>query len=126
MTETHLELIAKLNSKTAKIGIVGLGYAGLPLMLRYCEVGYKVIGFDVDQLKVDSLRAGRSYIEHIESERLSNCVDRHGLEPTSDLSRIAEVDAHIPCVRTPLSKHHRRALSIVLSMVDFALLFFHP
>ena len=47
------------------IGIVGLGYVGLPLMLRYCEVGYRVIGFDIDQTKVDALRAGKSYIEHI-------------------------------------------------------------
>ena len=58
------ELIDKLDRKTATIGIVGLGYVGLPLMLRYCEVGYKVVGFDIDQVKVDALR-GKSYIEHI-------------------------------------------------------------
>ncbi|WP_246786669.1 NAD(P)-binding domain-containing protein, partial [Bradyrhizobium sp. USDA 3458] len=63
----NFELIDKLDRKTAKIGIVGLGYVGLPLMLRYSDVGYKVIGFDIDQSKVDALRAGRSYIEHISS-----------------------------------------------------------
>lgn len=126
MTERHLELIAKLNAKTAKIGIVGLGYVGLPLMLRYCEVGCKVIGFDVDQSKVDALRAGRSYIEHIESKRLSHFVDRKSFEPTSDLSRIAEVDALILCVPTPLSKHREPDLSFILGTIDSALPFLHP
>src|SRR4051794_37659920 len=65
----NVELIDKLNRKTAKVGIVGLGYVGLPLMLRYCEVGYKVLGFDIDPTKVDALKAGRSYIEHISAER---------------------------------------------------------
>ncbi|WP_246669230.1 MULTISPECIES: nucleotide sugar dehydrogenase [unclassified Bradyrhizobium] len=121
-----MELIAKLNAKTAKIGIVGLGYVGLPLMLRYCEVGCKVIGFDVDQSKVDALRAGRSYIEHIESKRLSHFVDRKSFEPTSDLSRIAEVDALILCVPTPLSKHREPDLSFILGTIDSALPFLHP
>ncbi|NDR67521.1 hypothetical protein FPJ12_27795, partial [Klebsiella pneumoniae] len=80
------ELIAKLNDRTAKIGIVGLGYVGLPLMLRYCEVGYKVIGFDIDQTKVDALHAGRSYIEHISSASIRNATEL-GFEPTTDFSR---------------------------------------
>ena len=71
-------LLQKLNEKKATIGIVGLGYVGLPLMLRYCEVGYKVIGFDIDQRKVDSLRNGKSYIEHIPSRE--GFIQTHVLE----------------------------------------------
>ena len=80
----HSELMDKLDRKTAKIGIVGLGYVGLPLMLRYSEVGYKVIGFDVDQTKVEALRSGKSYIEHIPAASIRNATERgfefnHGL-----------------------------------------------
>lgn len=64
-----LDLINKLNSKQAVIGIVGLGYVGLPLMLRYCEMGYSVVGFDIDQTKIDSLQRGESYIERIPAEK---------------------------------------------------------
>src|SRR6185295_4542638 len=97
VTDKHSELLTRLKQKSAKIGVIGLGYVGLPLMLRYCEVGYDVIGFDVDQSKVVSLRKGRSYIEHIRSESLASFVGRN-LEATTDLSRVAEVDALILCV----------------------------
>src|SRR4051812_7535081 len=91
------ELIAKLDRRTATIGIVGLGYVGLPLMLRYCEVGYKIVGFDIDQTKVDALKTGKSYIEHIHSESIQWALG-NGFEPTTDFSRAAEVDALILCV----------------------------
>src|ERR1700732_1697568 len=90
-TRMNSELIDRLNRKTATIGIVGLGYVGLPLMLRYCEVGYKVVGFDIDQIKVDSLQAGKSFIEHISSERIRTALDR-GFQPTTDFSRAAKID----------------------------------
>ena len=93
------ELIDRLDGRTARIGIVGLGYVGLPLMLRYCEVGYKVIGFDIDQDKVDSLLAGNSYIEHIPAAHIRHATE-HGFEPTTDFSRAREVDALILCVPT--------------------------
>src|SRR5437868_15286727 len=93
------ELIDKLKSKKAVIGIVGLGYVGLPLMLRYCEVGYKVVGFDVDQSKVDALRAGNSYIEHISSTSIRDATQR-SFDPTADFSRAREVDALVLCVPT--------------------------
>src|ERR1035437_8057131 len=98
------ELIDKLDNKTATIGIVGLGYVGLPLMLRYCEVGYKVVGFDIDQTKVDALQAGKSYIEHISSASIQTAIGR-GFDPTADFSRTREVDALILCVPTPLNKY---------------------
>ena len=111
------KLIDKLERKTATIGIVGLGYVGLPLMLRYCEVGYKVVGFDIDLTKVDALRAGKSYIEHISSASIENAV-RSNFDPTNDFSRAADVDALILCVPTPLNKYREPDLSFVLNTVE--------
>ncbi|UVF18367.1 nucleotide sugar dehydrogenase [Microvirga terrae] len=110
-------LLKKLNDKTAVIGIVGLGYVGLPLSLRYAEVGYRVVGFDIDQSKVEVLKQGRTYIEHIGSEGIAKAI-RNGFEPTSDLSRAREVDALILCVPTPLNKYREPDLSFVLNTVD--------
>lgn len=120
----NAELIEKLNQKTAKIGIVGLGYVGLPLMLRYCEVGYKVVGFDIDQSKVDALRAGQSYIEHIPGAAISKAM-AHGFEPTADFSRAKDVDALILCVPTPLNKYREPDLSFVLNTTESLLPYLH-
>ena len=121
----NAELIDKLNGKTARIGIVGLGYVGLPLMLRYCEVGYKVIGFDIDQTKVDALKAGNSYIEHISASSINDAIKR-GFEPTTDFSRAREVDALILCVPTPLNKYREPDLSFVLNTTESLLPYLHP
>lgn len=110
-------LVKKLNEKTAVIGIVGLGYVGLPLSLRYAETGYKVIGFDVDQNKVDRLNRGQTYIEHIASEGIAKALEG-GFAATSDLSQARDVDALILCVPTPLSKYREPDLSYVLNTVD--------
>ena len=82
-TNSGDELIAALKNRTARIGILGLGYVGLPLVLRFNEVGYKVIGFDVDQSKVDALAGKRSYIDHISASRIGAAIDS-GFEPTTD------------------------------------------
>lgn len=110
-------LIQKLNDRTAVIGIVGLGYVGLPLMLRYCEVGYKVIGFDIDDAKVSALSQGQSYIEHIPAPAIAAAVAK-GFEPTTDFSRASEADALILCVPTPLNKYREPDLSFVLDTTD--------
>lgn len=124
MTDIQSKLINKLRSRTATIGVVGLGYVGLPLVLRYCEVGYRVIGFDVDQSKVDSLLDGRSYIEHIKSEKITEFLGNN-LQPTTDLSRVHEVDALILCVPTPLGKHREPDLSFVVGTVESVASYFH-
>jgi UDP-N-acetyl-D-glucosamine dehydrogenase len=111
------ELLNKLNNKDAVIGIVGLGYVGLPLMLRYIEVGYQVLGFDIDAEKVDALNAGRSYIEHISSDTVSHAT-QHGFSATTDFSRAAEADALIICVPTPLNKYREPDLSFVTDTTD--------
>lgn len=111
------ELLKKIKNKDAKIGIVGLGYVGLPLMIRYAEVGYKVIGFDIDNYKVEKLNQGQSYIEHIHSDEIVLAKER-GFEATVDFSRISEVEAIILCVPTPLNKYREPDLSYVLDTTE--------
>lgn len=111
------EFIARVEAHDAVIGIVGLGYVGLPLVLRFNEVGFKVIGFDVDANKVEALNAGRSYIEHIASDKVAHAV-ASGFEATTELSRASEADALILCVPTPLDKHREPDLSFVIGTID--------
>ncbi|HEY4203123.1 MAG TPA: nucleotide sugar dehydrogenase [Devosiaceae bacterium] len=111
------ELIKKLNDKSAVIGVVGLGYVGLPLVLRFSEVGYKVVGFDIDSQKIDMLRQGKSYIEHIDASRLKEALDS-GLTVTENFSEASKPDALILCVPTPLDNHREPDLSFVLNTVD--------
>ncbi|MDH4441708.1 MAG: nucleotide sugar dehydrogenase [Rhizobium sp.] len=110
-------LIDSLNTKEAVIGIVGLGYVGLPLLMRYCDVGYKVIGFDIDQGKVEKLLDGKSYIEHIPNASVERALSQ-GFDATTDFSRASEVDALILCVPTPLNKYREPDLSFVLNTVE--------
>jgi UDP-N-acetyl-D-glucosamine dehydrogenase len=124
VTDTQSDLIARLSARTATIGIVGLGYVGLPLVLRYCEVGYRVIGFDVDQSKVDALSEGRSYIEHVDSGKIAEYASSR-LKATSDLSLVKEVDALILCVPTPLGKHREPDLSFVIRTVESVAPYLH-
>jgi UDP-N-acetyl-D-glucosamine dehydrogenase len=111
------EVISSLKNANSKIGIVGLGYVGLPLMLRFQEEGYKVLGFDIDEFKVSRLMKGESYIEHIRSDKIKHAVSQ-GFEATLDFKRIPEVDAIILCVPTPLNKYREPDLSFVLDTVD--------
>lgn len=110
-------LLEKLSNKTATIGIVGLGYVGLPLMLRYAEVGYKVLGLDIDPDKVNKLNAGESYIEHIPATALETALTK-GFQATTDFSRSGETDALIICVPTPLNKYREPDLSFVINTTD--------
>ncbi|HFC6396261.1 TPA: nucleotide sugar dehydrogenase [Neisseria polysaccharea] len=111
------QLIRKFADRTAVIGIVGLGYVGLPLMLRYTDSGFRVLGFDIDTFKTDSLNSGKSYIEHIPSEKIA-AARRKGFEATDDFSRIAEADAVILCVPTPLNKYREPDISFVTGTTD--------
>ncbi|MFT4101205.1 MAG: nucleotide sugar dehydrogenase [Burkholderiaceae bacterium] len=111
------QLIQKIQHKQAVVGILGLGYVGLPLTLRYSAVGFKVLGFDIDPDKVAELNAGRSYIEHIRSESLAQARER-GFKATNDMSRAAEADALIICVPTPLDVHREPDLSFVINTID--------
>jgi len=110
-------LIQKLADKTAIIGIVGLGYVGLPLLIRYAQVGYKVVGFDIDAKKIDALNAGKSYIEHIKAEDIASAIAA-GCFATTDFTKARAVDALILCVPTPLTKHREPDLSYVTNTTD--------
>ena len=110
-------LIKKIREKKAIIGVFGLGYVGLPLALRYSEVGNSVIGFDVDYSKVEKLNSGESYIEHISSSRVLDSLN-NGFKSTSDFSLVREVDALIICVPTPLNKYREPDLSFIINTVN--------
>ena len=111
------QLINKLTDKSAVIGVVGLGYVGLPLALRYAEAGYKVVGFDVDPEKIEKISSGATYIKHIPDQAIRTAVE-HGFEATVDYTSAASVDALILCVPTPLGPHREPDLSYVLDTVD--------
>lgn len=111
------QLIGNLKQKKATIGIVGLGYVGLPLMMRYSEVGYRVLGFDIDAEKVKKLNCGESYIEHIQSAAIAAARSR-GFEATADFSRCAEADALIICVPTPLTRHREPDISYIVGTME--------
>jgi len=117
-----MSFLQKVEAKTAKIGILGLGYVGIPLALRISEVGFKVIGFDVVQARVDGLNNGQSPIKHIEKIDIEKMIDA-GFEATTDFARASECDALIICVPTPLSKTREPDLSFVTSTVDSILPF---
>ena len=110
-------MLQKFADKTAKIGIVGLGYVGLPLMLRYADIGYTVLGFDIDADKVAQLNQGTSYIEHIPAHKIAAACQA-GFEATTDFSRISEVEAIILCVPTPLNKYREPDISFVIQTTD--------
>ena len=112
-----MSLLNKLNDKTAIIGIVGLGYVGLPLAIRYAEVGYKVIGLDIDSKKAECIGQGQTYIEHIPDAAIQGAVEQ-GFEATTDFTRAAEIDALILCVPTPLDDHREPDLSFVTDTLE--------
>ncbi|WP_301151868.1 UDP-N-acetyl-D-glucosamine 6-dehydrogenase [Metapseudomonas otitidis] len=115
--QIRLASVAKFKEKGAIIGIVGLGYVGLPLMLRYSAIGYRVLGIDIDNTKVAKLNIGQSYIEHIPAGKIAQARDS-GFEATTDFSRAAECDALILCVPTPLSKYREPDMSFVINTTD--------
>ena len=117
LPEKAKRLIKKLNSNEAVIGIFGMGYVGQPLALRYAELGFKVIGFDIDAEKVARLNSGRSDIDHIVDADIASAV-RAGMECTADFGRTAEADALILCVPTPLNKYREPDLSFVISTTE--------
>ncbi len=108
----------KLSAKTATIGILGLGYVGLPLLLSYVAKGHKVIGYDIDSFKTQKILSGESYIEHISSIPLVEGLQKELIDATTDFSRAGEADALIICVPTPLDKHHEPDLSYVVATID--------
>ena len=98
-----------------KIAILGLGYVGLPLSLRFVAQGRKVIGLDLDPAKITALKASQSYINHIPADAIAGAMRSGLLEPSTDMSRVSEAEAIIVCVPTPLTKRREPDLSHVLN-----------
>ncbi|MGE8452017.1 MAG: UDP-N-acetyl-D-glucosamine 6-dehydrogenase [Pseudomonadales bacterium] len=117
MSDQAQSSIARFKSKEAIIGVVGLGYVGLPLMLRYNAIGFRVLGIDIDLGKVDMLNSGCSYIEHISSEDVAQ-ARASGFEATTDFCRVSECDALILCVPTPLNKYREPDMSFVIDTTN--------
>lgn len=113
MPSLATDLIAKLNARTALVGIIGLGYVGLPLARTFCAAGYLVIGFDIDQAKVERLHAGESYLKHIPAEDVKTMLAQR-FQATSDFGRLSEADAVLICVPTPLTESREPDLSFVV------------
>ncbi|HET6881655.1 MAG TPA: nucleotide sugar dehydrogenase, partial [Pirellulales bacterium] len=107
------ELAAAIERKTARVGVIGLGYVGLPLIRAFVDAGYRTLGFDVDQTKVDRLLSGESYISHIPGDWIARCVTERQFAPTADMGRLAEADVLLICVPTPLSNSRDPDLSYV-------------
>ena len=89
-----MKLLDKINSRDAVIGIIGMGYVGLPLVFTFAKQNFKILGFDIDQNKVDKLLAGESYIKHIPSEVIKETIKKELFEPTVDFSRLEEGRLH--------------------------------
>ncbi len=106
--------IERINNREITIGIVGLGYVGLPLALVFAEAGINVIGFDIDPSKISSLNSAKSYIKHIDSERLKTALDKKLFHSTTNYSDISKCDAVILCVPTPLDFHLEPDLKFII------------
>ncbi len=109
------QLMARIESKEAIVGIIGLGYVGLPLAREFLKAGFKVKGFDVDEKKVAHINAGKSYIKHISSDFIAEHTGTGAFEATADFARLAEADAILICVPTPIDEHKIPDLSYVVA-----------
>ncbi len=114
MNATATELLKKFESKSATIGIVGLGYVGLPLSHACLKAGYKVVGFDIDQRKIDNLKAGKPYIHHLGQPFFDYLKANEGFLGTSNAEDLKKADAILICVPTPLGHHKEPDLTFVI------------
>lgn len=116
MAERSLE--QRIRDRSAAVGVIGLGYVGLPLIRAFVEAGFSTLGFDVDQTKVDRLLAGQSYIEHIPSAWIAECVCRKKFLPTADMKRLSEADVILICVPTPLNESRDPDLQYIVATAE--------
>src|ERR671913_1195366 len=108
----------KIRERKARIGVIGLGYVGLPLAVEFAKTGFDVTGFDVDLSKVSELNAGRSYILDVKTEEVAEAVKAGRLRATTDMSKLADIDAVDICVPTPLRKTKDPDMSFVVAAAE--------
>ncbi len=118
MSDLLAELLRRIADRSARVGVIGLGYVGLPLALLFEESGFPVVGFDVDPAKPDALHRGESYIRHIGAERVAGAFARGRIVATTDFDRLGECDAMLICVPTPLGRHREPDLSYIRMTAD--------
>ena len=106
----------KIKSKQAQIGIIGLGYDGLPLALRFSEAGFKVLGMDIDESKIRAIGQGKSYIKHFGDKAVANAKEQ-GFTATIDFSQATDIEVLIICVPTPLNRYRDPDLSFVTNTI---------
>ncbi len=111
-------LTTKIANNDVTVTVVGMGYVGLPLALNFAKAGLRTLGLDIDPQKVATLNRGESYIEHIEAARIATVLEGGNFEATTEFSCVADSDAVVICVPTPLTKHHEPDLSFVISTIE--------
>ena len=121
-----MSLKEKLEKRQARVGVIGLGYVGLPLAVEFAKAGFDVTGFDVDQSKVTEMNAGRSYILDVKTEDVATCVKAGRLRATTDMSKLGEMDAVDICVPTPLRKTKDPDMSYFVSAAEQIAKYLHP
>jgi UDP-N-acetyl-D-glucosamine dehydrogenase len=114
----YSDLLERFELKTAKVGIIGLGYVGLPLALACAKCGFTTIGFDVDEAKIATLDQGQSYLKHISSKKIKIAIDSGALDVSGNFGRLMNMDAILICVPTPLASENKPDLSYVTSTAD--------
>ncbi|MBC8453609.1 nucleotide sugar dehydrogenase [PVC group bacterium] len=113
------KILAKIESREARVGVVGLGYVGLPLLIEFAKAGFNVLGFDLDDSKVQKLATGETYIKHIDADIIKTVLsDNEKADATTDFERISDCDALLICVPTPLTNHRDPDLSYVRSTAE--------
>jgi len=113
MSAVARDLMNRIEKKTAVIGVVGLGYVGLPLLRAFFKAGFPVLGYDIDQSKIDLLKSGRSYLKHLGEDFVVEMSKSDRFDATSDAGDLARADAIILCVPTPLGKHGEPDMSYI-------------
>src|SRR6476660_7755943 len=108
-----MTLPEKIAAHTAVVGVIGLGYVGLPLMAAFHRAGFSVIGFDVDQKKIDALHRGENYLKHLGKSLVTDMKAGGRFDATTNSTRLGECDVIISCVPTPLGTHREPDLSFV-------------
>jgi UDP-N-acetyl-D-glucosamine dehydrogenase len=121
-----MNLIEKIDTRSAKIGVIGLGYVGLPLAMEFVKASYKVTGIDIDQNKINSINDGKNYINDVNDESLKNAVKKGLLKGTNDFSTVKKLDAISICVPTPLNKEKNPDISFIVSVMDKIKDYLHP
>ena len=113
-----MNLIKKINNRSAKIGVIGLGYVGLPLAIEFVNAGYEVVGIDTNQSKINSIKSGSNYIKDVDDKLLKNAVNDGFLKATTDFNIVQDLDAISICVPTPLNKEKNPDISFIVAVME--------